>query len=564
MRRTGPAPGRPRAPHPILAAVVVLAAIAAVSYYAFNDGPPFVHGFRVHALMRDSNAVRVLSPVRIAGINVGKVTSVEAGPGATTKVDMELDDRALPLHRDATLRVRPRLFVEGGYYVALSPGSPAAAVMRSGDTIPLPQTQSAVQLFELLSTFERPTRTSLRNVLHTSAQSLAHGGADGLRRAARPLAPALRDVAIVAQASLGEHPHDLSRLITGASRVTGALAAHETALAGLVTNLDRTATALSAGDGALGAGLVEAGRVLRAAPPALTALDGALPSLSRFARALDPGLVVAPPLLRGIISGVEQFGSLVAPAERTRVVSATRAALVSFPQLLIRLSRLVATVKPITDCVISHVVPVLTKEVPDGALSTGRPAWQDLAHLLPGIASAAQDFDGNGYALRYQAGAGPQVLSAGSLAGAGQLTGAQPSGSPLAGARPVWNGRLAPSAFQPGAPCNAQPVPVSPPTPARRALAAGAVVRCCAVRSSAVRGGSCWSPSSWSAGLASAVYILSQERLQSPFASSYTVSADFAGVAGVAPGLGEPVNVSGVQVGQIGGARLQDGHGVLS
>jgi len=65
------------------------------------------------------------------------------------------------------------------------------------------------------------------------------------------------------------------------------------------------------------------------------------------------------------------------------------------------------------------------------------------------------------------------------------------------------------------------------------------------------------------AGLVSAFYILSQERLQSPFASSYTVYADFAGVAGVAPGLGEPVNVSGVQVGQIGGARLQGGHGVL-
>lgn len=65
------------------------------------------------------------------------------------------------------------------------------------------------------------------------------------------------------------------------------------------------------------------------------------------------------------------------------------------------------------------------------------------------------------------------------------------------------------------------------------------------------------------AGLASAFYILSQERLQSPFASSYTVYAAFAGVTGVAPGLGEPVNVSGVQVGQIGGAKLENGQGVL-
>jgi phospholipid/cholesterol/gamma-HCH transport system substrate-binding protein len=65
------------------------------------------------------------------------------------------------------------------------------------------------------------------------------------------------------------------------------------------------------------------------------------------------------------------------------------------------------------------------------------------------------------------------------------------------------------------------------------------------------------------AAVVSAVYILSQERLQSPFASPYTVHAAFEGVAGVAPGLGEPVNVAGVQVGQISGAELKDGQGVL-
>lgn len=65
------------------------------------------------------------------------------------------------------------------------------------------------------------------------------------------------------------------------------------------------------------------------------------------------------------------------------------------------------------------------------------------------------------------------------------------------------------------------------------------------------------------AAVASALYILSQERLQSPFASSYTVYAAFPTVAGVAPSLGEPVNVAGVQVGQIGGARVRRGQGVL-
>lgn len=65
------------------------------------------------------------------------------------------------------------------------------------------------------------------------------------------------------------------------------------------------------------------------------------------------------------------------------------------------------------------------------------------------------------------------------------------------------------------------------------------------------------------AAIASTLYILSQERLKSPFAKSYTVNAAFPTVAGVAPGLGLPVNVSGVQVGQITGASVKGGQGVL-
>lgn len=448
--------------HPVAMALAVILAAAAISFYAFNEGLPFVHGFRVHAVMANANALRRKSPVRIAGVTVGKVLAVSAGPGATTKVDMELRSSALPIHRDATIRVRPRLFVEGGYYVDLSPGSPGSPEMDDGGTIPLPQTRSAVQLYQLLSVFNRSTRSSLRNFLKTSAGSLAHGGVRGLRRAAQPLAPALRDVAIVSQAAQGKRPHDVSTAVGGTSRVTSALAADEAALGGLVTNLNTTAAALAVRDGALGDGIAALDDVLRAAPPALGALDATLPSLERFSRALDPGLVEAPALLRQILTAVREFGALVAPAQRRRVVAALRAAFVDFPDLLTRLSTLISVGKPITDCVTSHVAPVLKAEVPDGDLSTGRPVWQDLAHLLPGLASAAQNFDGNGYGVRYQAGFGPANVSTGSLVGA------QPGSSAPVGSRPVWHGRLTPSDFRPDQPCDAQPVPslASPTGPA--------------------------------------------------------------------------------------------------
>jgi phospholipid/cholesterol/gamma-HCH transport system substrate-binding protein len=64
-------------------------------------------------------------------------------------------------------------------------------------------------------------------------------------------------------------------------------------------------------------------------------------------------------------------------------------------------------------------------------------------------------------------------------------------------------------------------------------------------------------------GTACGVFILQGQRLQSPFASSYSLSAAFPSATAVVGGLGEPVNVAGVRVGQITGTSLQDGQAIV-
>jgi len=54
-------------------------------------------------------------------------------------------------------------------------------------------------------------------------------------------------------------------------------------------------------------------------------------------------------------------------------------------------------------------------------------------------------------------------------------------------------------------------------------------------------------------------YILTKQRLANPFASYYTVNADFSNTAGLNPGLGQAVNVAGVRVGTITSAELRGG-----
>jgi phospholipid/cholesterol/gamma-HCH transport system substrate-binding protein len=64
-------------------------------------------------------------------------------------------------------------------------------------------------------------------------------------------------------------------------------------------------------------------------------------------------------------------------------------------------------------------------------------------------------------------------------------------------------------------------------------------------------------------GSAAGFYILLQQRLPNPLQTFYSVNGAFSSAAAVVPGLGEPVNVAGVHVGQITGTSAHDGLGVI-
>jgi virulence factor Mce-like protein len=457
---------RRRGMHPLAIAAIVIFATVFISYYAFNGGLPFVHRFTLYAVVNNSVNVRADSPVRIAGIDVGKVTGVSPA-GRATKIAFTVSNNGLPLHTDATVRVRDRLFLEGGYYLELDPGSPSAPVLHDGDTIPESQTSTPVQFYKVLSTFDAATRASLRNTLNTLDQgfsekagpSLSTSGAGGLKAAVPQLTPTLRDVAWITRALHGTHQGDMETLLSSASQVTGTLAGDSKQLADLVTGLDRTALALAASDGALAQSVSGLDQTLRVAPNALDAVDHALPPLVNLANALDPSLRVAPPILDGLVGTVRQLAAVVAPSQRRALLTSLKATFQQFPSLLTELGVAFPITKQVTDCLQTHVIPILSREVPDGSLSTGRPVWQDFVHFLPGVGGASGSFDANGPYTRTLAGAGPNTLT-GNAPGLGQLVGTAPPGNTsLLGARPAWVGDLTPSDFRPDAPCSTQKVP---------------------------------------------------------------------------------------------------------
>src|SRR5579872_5115491 len=109
--------GRKRGMHPLIITGIVIFVTVFVTYYAFNGGLPLIHRFTLYALTNNSVNVRQDSPVRIAGIDVGTVTGVSPGPGQTSKIAFTVGGNGQPIHTDATIRIRDRLFLEGGYYL---------------------------------------------------------------------------------------------------------------------------------------------------------------------------------------------------------------------------------------------------------------------------------------------------------------------------------------------------------------------------------------------------------------------------------------------------------------
>src|ERR671936_103641 len=71
---------------PFKVGALVLLVILIGTYFGFTKHVPFTHGFRVKAVFTSANSIRKNSPVRIAGVNVGKVKNIERQDGSNAAV----------------------------------------------------------------------------------------------------------------------------------------------------------------------------------------------------------------------------------------------------------------------------------------------------------------------------------------------------------------------------------------------------------------------------------------------------------------------------------------------
>ena len=391
---------------------ISLAAIAV--FFGFTKWNPFSNPFVLKAQFQSAKNLKTgTSEVRIAGIQVGYVKKVEpVGPNTPAAlVTMQINKSGLPIHDDAEIKIRPQLFLEGNYFVDLSPGSPSAPDVSYGDTIPITQTAIPVQFGDVLGVFNTDTRKDLRTLLAEYAfKGLNFGGAKGFNGSIDYWEPAYRSSALVNQATLGTQSGDLHRVIGGQQKTLAALADNTDALKGLVTNLNTTAFAFARESNSLQATIPALRNVLTVGPPALRSLDSSLPQVRAFARDALPGVRSSGPTLDALIPFVHQLRALVQPSELRGLVADLRPTVPALARLNRRTVPILDETRQMSACTNNVLIPWQESKIPnpDEPQNNNELVMRQLPRSLVGLAGESRINDSDSPLFRVNFSGGNQ------------------------------------------------------------------------------------------------------------------------------------------------------------
>ncbi|MCW2982992.1 MAG: hypothetical protein JWR63_562 [Conexibacter sp.] len=459
---------------PLRFGLLTLLLAAIVVYFGFTKAIPFRHHFEVQAVVKSSNLLRPKSPVRIAGVNVGEVVKI----GRYKKTDLavitlRIDGKGQPIHRDATVKIRPRLFLEGNFYVDLQPGTPSTGKLDDRGLIPISQTSTPVQLDQVLTALQTDTRGSLQEAVKGFGAALdakptasedadqnpaVRGltGAQALNKTLTTSPQALRDVARVSGALLGPHPHDLSKTIHGLTKALTALADRQRDLGDLIVNFDETMGTTAAHAADLRASVQELGPTAQHASQAFSQLDASLPATRQFARNLSASLPELPATIAAAKPWLAQSEKLLSKAELGGLLDQLSPATAQLASLADATRTWLPHIDAFNRCITNVIIPTGNLKVDDGPLSANTENYKEFWQAMVGQAGESQGFDGNGTYARLQAAGGANTIRTGKTNFSDYSFVGRPTLPPLR-TRPAYGNKL--PALDRSVPCASSPVP---------------------------------------------------------------------------------------------------------
>jgi virulence factor Mce-like protein len=291
-------------------------------------------GYEFTAYYRDATQLIPETDVRMAGVDIGHVVSVEQ-QGEVTKAVLEIEPANAPIPADTHTVLRRKTLL-GEPFIQLFPGTPedqGGTMLAENGELALGQTQTSVELDEALRAFDPPTRNNLRLVLTELAKGTKDEGVsfNSALGNLRPVTESAADVtSLLASQSaavrtlvsdgdttlnaLSERRGELRDLMAAGNEVLGATASRDRALAETVELLPAALNQLRPTlDLAREVG-VQTDPLLRELDPASRQLTPTLRDLHDIAPDLRGLLVDTGPLLDAAPTGLPAFTNTLASA----------------------------------------------------------------------------------------------------------------------------------------------------------------------------------------------------------------------------------------------------------
>jgi virulence factor Mce-like protein len=231
----------------LVGALTVLIVIVAVFLaYNANNGLPFVPTYRVSVQVPDADSLVKGNDVRVGGIRVGAVETVQpvqhADGTATAKVNLKLDKSVDPLPTDTTVAVRTKSAL-GLKYLQITPGNSQKG-LPEGSVLSLAAARPAtVDIDQFLNMFDAQTRRAIQRNELEFGSAIAGRGPD-INAAIGVLPGLLQRLAPVSR-NLASPSTGLGRFFNALEATASEVAPVAETQAHMFVSLDTTFTALA-------------------------------------------------------------------------------------------------------------------------------------------------------------------------------------------------------------------------------------------------------------------------------------------------------------------------------
>ena len=290
-----------------VALMVAFIAFLGVAYminrsFALNFWDP---GYKLKADFVDADGIANASDVRMAGVYVGQVTEIRSVGGGLAEITFRLDPQHSPMRRGTKANLRLQTLL-GTKFIELAPGPDNASDLEPNSVIPARDTTSPVDFDQFLSSFNKPTRDALGNLIREAGTAT-----DGRGQDINGLLGELNQLSVQSGPNLetfADRSDHINNILINAADVTQNLADNRAHLAGVLTNLNAVLGTVAANDagfrrfiheGNLGEG------------HGLAQLQGEEQNVNDTIRLLRPALQKANPMLEDITAVDGQFQGFI-------------------------------------------------------------------------------------------------------------------------------------------------------------------------------------------------------------------------------------------------------------